>query len=224
MKRLGWVPILLLGASLLALITMVVLRTVKTNRARAAIESTNTVVMQTLEAQQTEAARPTATALPSNTPTPDPTETEDLAAQTPGATLTVAATPTIDPACNIAFFVADVTVPDKMEFDPGVKFTKTWRLYNDGTCTWTTRYKIYFYSGEIMGGPESKQLTVLPVEPGKTIDVSVDLRAPENSGTYKGYWALKNPLGQHFGMGPGGNPIYVEIVVVGGAPAPSPTP
>ena len=36
-----------------------------------------------------------------------------------------------------------------------------------------------------MGGPESQQLTVLPVEPGKTIDVSVVLRAPANWGTYR---------------------------------------
>ena len=37
-----------------------------------------------------------------------------------------------------AQFVADVTVPDGARYDPNAAFTKTWRLRNIGTCTWTT--------------------------------------------------------------------------------------
>ena len=40
-----------------------------------------------------------------------------------------------------AQFVADVTVPDGTRYDPGATFTKTWRLRNIGTCTWTTSWK-----------------------------------------------------------------------------------
>ena len=39
-----------------------------------------------------------------------------------------------------AQFVTDVTVPDGTKYDPGATFTKTWRLRNVGTCTWTTAY------------------------------------------------------------------------------------
>ncbi len=43
-----------------------------------------------------------------------------------------------------AQFVADVTVPDGTRYDPGATFTKTWRLRNAGTCTWTTSYTMVF--------------------------------------------------------------------------------
>ena len=41
-------------------------------------------------------------------------------------------------ACDQAAFIRDVTVPDGSPFAPGETFTKTWRLQNTGTCTWTT--------------------------------------------------------------------------------------
>ena len=50
-----------------------------------------------------------------------------------------------------AQFVADVTVPDGTRYDPGATFTKTWRLKNIGTCTWTTSYTLVFDSGDADG-------------------------------------------------------------------------
>src|SRR5512143_3278895 len=41
-------------------------------------------------------------------------------------------------SCDWAQFVADVTVPDGTSYAPGTTFTKTWRLKNIGSCTWTT--------------------------------------------------------------------------------------
>jgi len=41
--------------------------------------------------------------------------------------------------CDRAQFISDVTVPDGTTFAPGATFTKTWRLKNSGTCTWTLR-------------------------------------------------------------------------------------
>ncbi|PIU90073.1 MAG: hypothetical protein COS63_04110, partial [Anaerolineae bacterium CG06_land_8_20_14_3_00_57_67] len=49
--------------------------------------------------------------------------------------------------CDWAQFVADITVPDGASFAPGAAFTKTWRLKNIGTCTWTTSYALVFVSG-----------------------------------------------------------------------------
>jgi hypothetical protein len=57
------------------------------------------------------------------------------------------------------------------------------------------------------------------------INVSVELRAPQETGTYKGFWAIKNAAGDHFGMGPQNKPFYVEIVVVkSGSPTDTPVP
>jgi hypothetical protein len=133
---------------------------------------------------------------------------------TPTKTLTPTVTNTTIP-CDRAAFVTDVTVPDGEEFEPNENFTKTWRLKNDGSCTWTSSYALIFDSGDSMGGPASKQLTSGTVAPGATMDVSVDLTAPSSPGTYKGYWKLRNGSGVNFGIGAGGtNPFWVEIKVV----------
>src|SRR5512133_2298041 len=65
----------------------------------------------------------------------------------------LAATPT--PSCHdSALFVEDVTYPDHTRLDPGEKFTKTWKIQNTGTCTWTG-YTAAFVSGDPMDAPDS---------------------------------------------------------------------
>ncbi len=64
-----------------------------------------------------------------------------------------------------------------------------------------------------MSGKEESYAIILPVEPGKVIDISVTLRAPKDPGTYKGYWNLEDQYGNPFGLGREGVPFYVEIVV-----------
>jgi hypothetical protein len=133
---------------------------------------------------------------------------------TPTVTLSPTITKTTIP-CDRAAFVTDVTIPDGEELEPNESFTKTWRLKNDGSCTWTSSYALIFDSGDSMGGPASKQLTSGTVAPGETMDVSVNLTAPSSPGTYKGYWKLRNGSGVNFGIGTGGtNPFWVEIEVV----------
>jgi hypothetical protein len=224
MKRIGYIPVVLFGGSLVVLLVMITLRGLDNRNQRDALYQTNTAVMMTLEIRQTEDARPTETPLPSETATPAPTATEPISTNTPLTTPTGEIQPTSEEGCDTAVFLLDVTVPDKTVFNPDTKFTKTWRLLNDGTCTWTTKYKLYFYSGEIMSGPESQLLTSVPVPPGKSIDISVVLRAPQDPGTYKGFWALKNEAGVHFGLGTLNNPFYVEIVVGSSEPTLTPTP
>lgn len=140
---------------------------------------------------------PTATQAPTNT-NPPPTATR------------VPPTPTPIP-CNQAQFVKDVTIPDNTELDPGAAFTKTWRLKNIGSCAWTTSYSLVFLSGDAMGGSSVN----LPqrVEPGQTVDLSVNLTAPNAAGTYKGNWMLRDRDGR-FGIGAGAsNPFWVQIKV-----------
>jgi peptidoglycan hydrolase-like protein with peptidoglycan-binding domain len=115
------------------------------------------------------------------------------------------------PDCNRASFVADVTVPDDTTFFVEKSFTKTWRLKNAGTCTWSSAYQLVFDSGERMNGPESKPLTTGTVAPGETIDVSVDLVAPALAGTYKSNWKIKDDKGEIFALSTG--PFWVQIKV-----------
>ena len=103
--------------------------------------------------------------------------------------------------CDQAGFEKDVTVPDNTTMSAGEQFTKTWRLRNDGTCSWNSSYAIVFDHGDAMGGPASAVLTTDTVAPGETVDISVVLIAPSTTGTYQGYWKLRNPAGQVFGLG-----------------------
>ena len=112
-------------------------------------------------------------------------------------TNTITPTPTIDQACNRATFVADVTIPDNTIFQPSEPFTKTWRIKNIGTCSWTTDYKLAFLSGDKMNGPDSVAIPI-NVAPDQTVDISVNLTAPNAPGKYQGFWQLQRPDGEAF--------------------------
>lgn len=96
-------------------------------------------------------------------------------------------------------------------------FTKTWRIRNAGTCTWTTGYKIAYVGGDKLGSAGSAPMPY-NVAPGQTVDVSVDMAAPDAAGHYEGVWQLQTPDGTTFGVGPlGTDRIWVRIRVI--APA-----
>jgi len=192
------------------------------SRAAEAITTTQpqtvlTSAAQTAEAQLTELAQPTATdtlpPFPTSTFTPSPTNP---------ATPLVGFTPSPgapgSPAGDLAEYWADITVPDGTDFKPGEAFVKTWRLHNSGTTTWTSEYNLAFLGGAQMSAPPSVPLTS-SVAPGDMVDVSVNLVAPQENGTYRGYWKMRNPGGQFFDFA-----FYVEIDVVGGTPAARLTP
>jgi hypothetical protein len=178
-------------------------------------------VVQTLQANSVTQTAAAPTNTPTATPTETPTETP-TATETPTSTLVPSATPTATvPApiiqqqvapCYSAAFIEDVTVPDGTEFSAGANFGKTWRLQNTGSCTWTTAYQLVFDHGDHMSGPDSINLTST-VYPGQTIDISAQMRAPSNAGTYTGYWRLEAPDGTFFGAGYSNADIFNEIVV-----------
>jgi photosystem II stability/assembly factor-like uncharacterized protein len=116
--------------------------------------------------------------------------------------------------CNQVQFVSDLTAPDGTAFAPGTVFTKTWRLKNIGTCTWSTAFHLIWVGGDAIGGPASMLLPV-NVAPGRMLDISVKLTAPTTSGNYKGLWKLSNASGVQFGIGASGSdPFWVSISVV----------
>lgn len=152
------------------------------------------------------------TALPDVSSPLQPSETFTVPTFTPAGTISGTPMP-----CDRVRFIKDVTIPDEMDLAPGEAFTKIWRLQNVGSCPWTIGYLLYFESGHIMGGPTSQYLTSQPVLSGETIDVSVDLVAPEEIGTYQGDWKLRNVKGEGFGVGEYDKPFWVKINVVEGA-------
>jgi len=158
-----------------------------------------TAAALTVQAQLTQTA-PLAT--PTFTLVPFPTL--PLASPSPTATLAPAATATS--SCDNASFITDVTYPDNTVVNAGDSFTKTWRLKNIGACSWTSSYAIVFMNGESMAGP-SAQALVGNVNPGQTVDLSVDLTAPATNGTHTGNWGLRNAAGVIFSH------FYVQIIV-----------
>ena len=116
--------------------------------------------------------------------------------------------------CDQAQFVSDLTVPDGSSFAPGAAFTKTWRLMNIGTCTWTTSYTLAWSGGDAVGAAAPVTLPV-SVAPGQMVDVSLNLTAPTTPGHYKGLFKLSNQSGVPFGIGDSANdPFWVDINVV----------
>jgi hypothetical protein len=69
-----------------------------------------------------------------------------------------------------------------------------------------------FDHGHIMGGPAWTPLTSGSVKPGQSIEVSVDLTAPLQPGTYTGYWRLADDKGRDFGTTIGRS-FYVTVNV-----------
>jgi hypothetical protein len=113
--------------------------------------------------------------------------------------------------------------PEGSEIGMGTPFTKTWRLRNDGTCTWDSGYEVVVYSGDNMDGDESFSLTSNDVSPGETIDISVDLLAPDETGQVTGYWLLRNANGALFGIGSARDSFCVDITVVEAEATSTPT-
>jgi inhibitor of cysteine peptidase len=119
-------------------------------------------------------------------------------------------------------FEEDLTVPDDTVFAPGEAFVKSWRLRNTGTCPWIDGYSLVFVAGNQMGSPETQPLPKV-VAPGQTVDVSVDLVAPEEPGEYLGRWQFSDANGELFGVG--GfieETIYTRILVEIAGPTPEP--
>jgi hypothetical protein len=191
-----------------------------------------TAAAQTVSAQLTLAAAGTPIVVATQTPqvVVQPSATQQVP---PTATVTSFPTNTVVPAtqvptaipvpCDRASFDKDVTYPDDTEVAAGSIFIKTWRLKNNGTCSWNSSYSLVFITGDSMGAPSSQQLTTGVVAPGETIDVSVSLTAPASPRTYKGNFQLRNPSGANFGIGlDAKSSFWVQVKVVS-ASTPTPT-
>jgi hypothetical protein len=191
---------------------------VHTQAARTVIAKLTEVVASPTSGEQ-HSPPPDTSIPPTNPPTIQPTQTPTITSfptQTPlpPTATPVPPTPTPTPIpCNWANFVEDVSIKDGSVFGPNAFITKTWRLRNNGTCTWTSDYKLVYESGEQMGAAKSVNLP-RSVKPGEMIDVSVELVTPQTEGRHRGYWRLADASGQRFGIGNDASAsFYIDIKV-----------
>ncbi len=115
--------------------------------------------------------------------------------------------PTDAGCANNSAFVTDVTVPDGTVFAPGQTVSKTWRIRNNGTCTWEAGYQLVFVGGEAMG--PTSAVAVPYTAPGATADLTVAMTAPNSTGVHVGQWKVKGSNGVLFGTA-----VTVNINVV----------
>lgn len=195
------------------------------------IEFQQTSVAQTVAALQTQLAvneTPVINQITTNPPgtdLPAAIDTPTLTVQPPTPTITFTPAPTFRVGK-----VVDVTFPDNTVVKPNTEFTKTWRLTNTGTGTWTSNFKLIFVSGDAMGAPASTAIGQA-VPPGGSIDVSVKMKSPAATKTYKGMWMMQTDKGANFGLGANADgAFWVQIkvdqalAVTGATVAASPNP
>lgn len=178
-------------------------------------ETANTLAAQTISAMMTQiAAGEDATKTPgAATPKSQEATKQPTAAPQPSATQLVLPTATNTPSCDQASFISDVTIADGTVIPAGTQFVKTWRLRNEGTCTWSPDYAVVFDKGDAMGAPAAQKLGE-SVSPGETVDVSVTMRAPGTPGSYRGDWKLRNASGVLFGLGANATGHFYVIIKV----------
>jgi hypothetical protein len=140
----------------------------------------------TLAATATEL--PTATLAPSFPPAdtlpPAPTATNTFipATSTPAYT----ATPS-DYNCT----VTSASPAPNTEFDPRADFDGKWKVKNTGSKDWSASDIDYKYvSGEKTYKNEKAYDFTQDVESGDSIDIIIDMLAPDTAGTYKTSWAV----------------------------------
>lgn len=175
-----------------------------------------TAVAMTLAAQDS-LATPTITFLPSATPAVLSSPT--LVASTPTSqSLSSDSSSSYSTAygCNNAAYVSDVTIADGTVLAPGETFVKTWEFQNTGSCDWSENFWITFSSGEDLNGNDTE--IGEDVSAGDTASISVSLVAPDEEGTYTGYWQLSTENGTVFGAR-----VFVLIIVSDEAATSTPT-
>ncbi|KAK1289666.1 hypothetical protein QJS10_CPB18g00653 [Acorus calamus] len=99
-------------------------------------------------------------------------------------------------------FIQDISVLDGTLMAPGTRFTKIWRMLNNGNVEWPSGTQLVWIGGDQFGDTGSVLLEIssngFPI--GGEIDVAVDFTAPSRPGRYTSYWRMAAPSGQKFGQ------------------------
>jgi hypothetical protein len=182
----------------------------------------STAVEQTVEARLTkQPPAVTATHLPPTVPATIPfvaTQPDAETGANTGSTITETVVPGQPAAtsngkpCYAMTFMSDISIPDGMIIAPGTTFTKTWRVRNDGNCVWDQKYSLVLDKGDALSSVTSFPLTKV-VNPGDSMDISIDMVAPTTAGDYTGYWHIATPFGGFMGVGSYNQSLIVKITV-----------
>lgn len=114
-------------------------------------------------------------------------------------------TPTL--ACtNSLLFLADQTIPDGTEVEPGAILDKVWVVENNGTCNYDDRYRLKLIGGSELGAKSEQAL--YPARSGTRFELYIRFIALSESGPVRSAWQAFDPQGNPFG-----DPIYLEVVV-----------
>lgn len=162
-----------------------------------------------------------------------PSDVEPVPTPTPGVQPAVPQpTATAGPPPCVAgmSFVGDLNYNDQNMtappvFQPGTPFTKGWRVRNSGNCNWAADYTLRFVFGNVpaaqMGG--TAVAVGQAIAPGATADLYVNLVAPNQPGTYQGFWQMydssSTPFGERAWVG-----IIVPAAATATPPPQQPTP
>ena len=147
-----------------------------------AIESRETAVLPTVSLPDVPSS--------SNTATPTPPSGLTVGEVSPGSGEEEPA-PTLQtltplPNCVYAYSLIESNTQPSLVLETGSGFLQTWRIRNEGSCTWEPGSSWVFAGGAQMGGPD---LVALPgANPGQIVDVSLTLVAPPTPGTFTGIW------------------------------------
>lgn len=144
---------------------------------------------------------PTSTASPTKTPLPTstilflfPTNTQVILPTLPGSEK---GKPTRTPNPNahqysgtLACALVAKSPSDGTVFNPRQKFTARWTIRNTGTAAWRKGTIDYSYiSGDKFHDRSRYDMNFI-LDPGDTIDITVDMHAPKKAGNYETTWVV----------------------------------
>jgi hypothetical protein len=237
MKRKLYPLTILLGAVILsACLPSLVPPTEEPQPVATMAAQTNEKLMTLLVKQLTPAATSTGTATltlphPSNTPIPLPSATEN-ATESAGTSLqnpnikNSSGAVSASQNCLASSFQGIIG----MKWDGGRKawvwetrsfapFTVTFSIRNSGTCPWDPAFRLGFYSGEHMSGPNYVLIGVT-AKPNDSIQVDIGPLMTASTGYHSSYWKMQSADGTQFGPS---MLLYVRVIDTI-EPTPSPTP
>ena len=136
-------------------------------------------------------------------------------ATTPAATPAPVKTP-VPARALVARFVCHVAPERNVSLAPDTRFTKTWRLRNEGTAAWPEGCRLVHVGAYSLDAPVDG-VAVPAAAVGETVDIAVGMVAPTAPGRYVSYWRLITPDGVRFG-----HRVWADLAVA--VPAPTPTP
>lgn len=153
----------------------------------------------------------TPTSPPTLTPAVSPEALPTFTVAPPPAPVTETATapevPSTPTACvNNLQFDQDLTIPDNTIVQAGTSIEKQWLVTNNGTCDWSSFYRLSFVGGDTLGAPADQAL--FPARAGVQVTLTITFIAPLEAGTYQSAWQAFDADGNAFG-----DVVYMTIVV-----------